>query len=200
MRRVGVYGGTFNPIHNGHLHILGEFLARLSLDKVLLIPTGNPPHKEAPELVGAEDRLKMCELAVDEAKINAEVSDIEIKRTGKSYTVDTLEALHAENPEDELFLLMGEDMFLTLDKWYCPERIFELATVCVSPRSHGLEKLEAFARELANRFGATAIIENISYLEISSTQIRERIKAGESIEGLAPSSTEEYIKRNKLYL
>ena len=123
--RIGIYGGTFNPIHAAHVHLVREFIKRLSLDRVILIPTGTPPHKATHQLASGADRIEMCRLAAaDIAECPVTVSDIEVLRTGKSYTADTMTELKAQYPDDELFLLMGEDMFCTVEKWYHPERIF----------------------------------------------------------------------------
>ena len=132
--KTGIYGGTFNPIHNGHLHIVEEFRRGLGLDRVLLIPTRVPPHKAAPDLASAGERFAMCRLAA-QGKPWLELSDIEMRREGKSYTAETLEELSALYPQDQFYLLMGEDMFLTLGRWYRPETIFSLASVCTTPRS-----------------------------------------------------------------
>ncbi len=146
--RIGVYGGTFNPIHLGHVHILREFIRRLDLQKVLLIPDGTPPHKVAEDLAPPEDRVKMCQIATEELGI-VEVSRMELTRPGKSFTSDTLTQLHELYPRDELYFLMGEDMFLTVDKWHDAPTIFRLAVLCASPRSHeGYEGLVAKQREL----------------------------------------------------
>lgn len=199
--KIGIYGGTFNPIHLGHVHILKEFIKRLSLDRVLLIPTGTPPHKAAPWLAPAEDRVAMCAVAAEEVTdLPVEISRIEINRAGKSYTALTLEALREIYPDDELFFLMGEDMFLTVDKWYKPEIICSLSTLCASPRSEdGLEKLLAKQKELIEKFGARCRLENIPYLAVSSTQIRELAAQGKSLLGLVPEHVEEYIYSHSLY-
>lgn len=199
--KAGIYGGTFNPIHLGHIHILREFAERLGLDRVLLIPTGTPPHKAAPLLAGAEDRLAMCRLAVDTVSdVPIRVSRMEIDRGGKSYTALTLEALRGQYPQDEFYFLMGEDMLLTLDKWYRPEVICALATLCASPRSHdGLAKLKAKQRELEEKFSARCRIENIPYFAASSTQIRELAARRESLSGLVPDAVEKYIYSHGLY-
>lgn len=117
--RIGIYGGTFNPIHSAHVHLVREFIKRLSLNRVILIPTGTPPHKATHQLASGADRIEMCRLAAaDIAECPVTVSDIEVLRTGKSYTADTMTELKAQYPDDELFLLMGEDMFCTVEKWY----------------------------------------------------------------------------------
>lgn len=199
--KTGIYGGTFNPIHLSHLHILREFIRRLGLDRVLLIPTRVPPHKQARSLASAEDRLAMCALAAGEiTEAPVEVSRIEMDREGKSYTADTLEALRELYPEDAFFLLMGEDMFLTLDRWYRPETICRLAALCASPRSaDGLHKLERKKRDLERTLGARCFVEDIPYLEGSSTDVRELAERGESLRGLVPPTVEEYIVRRGIY-
>lgn len=199
--KIGIYGGTFNPIHLGHLHILKEFVRRLSLDRVLLIPTGEPPHKRAPCLAPAEHRLAMCALAAKEISgAVAEVSALEIQRKGKSYTADTLAELRALYPKDELFFLMGEDMFLTVNQWYRPEVICKWASLCASPRSgDGMKKLEAQKRRLEREFSARCFLEDIPYREVSSTQVRELAQKGQDIGGLVPKPVAEYIGTWGLY-
>ena len=146
--RTGVYGGTFNPIHRGHVHILREFIKRLDLQRVLLIPDGTPPHKRAEDLAPPEDRVEMCRLAVKELDI-VEISQMELARPGKSFTSDTLTELHGLYPRDELYFLMGEDMFLTVDKWHDAPTIFRLAVLCASPRSpEGYKRLLEKEKEL----------------------------------------------------
>ena len=132
--KTGIYGGTFNPIHNGHLHIVEEFRRGLGLDRVLLIPTRVPPHKAAPDLASAGERFAMCRLAA-QGKPWLELSDIEMRREGKSYTAETLEELSVLYPQDQFYLLMGEDMFLTLGRWYRPETIFSLASELLTSES-----------------------------------------------------------------
>lgn len=199
---TGVYGGTFNPIHSGHLHILREFSRRLGLERVLLIPAGMPPHKDAPALADGKDRLNMCALAAKELKgVSVELSTIELERAGKSYTSETLELLCGQFPKDEFYLLMGEDMFLTVDKWYRPETIISLAALCASPRSKGgLDRMMEKKAELEQKFAARCFLENIRYLPVSSTQIRELAARGESLRGLVPESVEKYIREHGLYL
>lgn len=194
--KTGIYGGTFNPIHRGHLHILTEFYRRLGLDRVLVIPTRIPPHKRAGNLASAEDRLEMCRLAVGEIPIRAEVSDLEVRRKEKSYTADTLLELRGLYPGDSLYLLMGEDMFLTVQNWYAPEVIFENAVICAAPRSReGHEALLRHARKLADQFPEFRYaVEDIPYLPVSSTRIRESGALDE-----VPESVAEYIRKRGLY-
>lgn len=199
--RLGVYGGTFNPIHLGHVHILKEFIRRLELEKVLLIPAGIPPHKAAPDLVDAQDRLLMCGLAAKGiSEVPVEVSSVEIDRAGKSYTADTLSLLHGQNPADELCLLMGEDMFLTVHQWVRPAEICKLAVLCVSPRSEdGMKRLLLQKQRLEAEFAARCKIEDIPYVPVSSTEIRERIRQRRDFSHLVPPEVGEYIAAHGLY-
>lgn len=198
MKKIGVFGGTFNPIHNGHLHIARCFAQQLALDSVMLIPSKKPTHKPSPDLAHAADRLAMCQLAV--AGTNFTVSDLEIVREKESYTVYTLEQLKAQYPEDTLYLLMGEDMFLTLLQWKSPEKLCEMAVLCVAPRSHdGIERLEAYGKKLTAIGGRYQITE-IPFLPISSTEIRNRIRAGKPIDTLVPPDVEQYLRKKQLYM
>lgn len=167
----------------------------------MLIPTGIPPHKAAPSLASADDRIAMCKLAANEIPyLPIEVSRIETDSIGKSYTALTLEKLHGLYPADELCFLMGEDMFLTLDKWYKPEVICSLATLCASPRSDsGFSKLKAKQKELEEKFHARCIVEDIPYFAVSSTQIRELATCDKSLSRLVPPAVEEYINSHGLY-
>ena len=129
-----------------------------------------------------------------------EASDLELRRGGKSYTADTLRQLAAERPGDGLFLLMGEDMFLTLGRWYRPETIFSLASVCTTPRSpDGLDALRQKALEYTGQFQARCFLEHIPYLPISSTQVRQAVARGEDVSGLVPQAVATYMKERGLY-
>lgn len=198
--RVGVYGGTFNPIHRGHVHILGEFIRRLDLGRVLLIPDGVPPHKRASDLASPEDRLEMCRLAAEELpKGIVTLSTMELERPGKSFTSETLTELHRLYPEDELYFLMGEDMFLTVDKWHDAPTIFRLAVLCASPRSpEGMARLLAKKKEL-EAMGARCRVEDIPFLDVSSTRVRQLAGAGEDIDRLTPEAVARYIVEKRIY-
>lgn len=198
MRKIAVFGGTFNPIHNGHIHIAKRFAEILHADRVLFIPTNVPPHKKAVDLAPAEDRLAMCRLAVENESL-FQVCDMEIRRGGPSYTSVTLRQIQTNCPGSQLFLITGEDMFVTLEQWYDAETIFRLATVCAAPRSgEGMAALLRYAEKIGRK-GAKTRIENIEYLPVSSTQVRETIKAGGSIASLVPVAVEHYIREHHLY-
>lgn len=197
MEKLALFGGTFNPIHNGHLHLVRRFAQRIGADRVLLIPTRIPPHKAAPSLAPAQDRLEMCRLAV--RRDGFEVSTIEIERDGPSYTSDTLLELKRENPRSELFFLTGEDMFLTLEKWHEPEVIYSLATICAAPRSErGCRALNAYA-EKVGRAGAKTMVLNIDFLQVSSTLVREAARKKEDLSAYVPSQVADYIRQHHLY-
>jgi len=198
MQKIAIFGGTFNPIHNGHVHLAQQFSARIGFDRVIFIPTHVPPHKQAPELLSSQHRLNMCQLAAQEC--GYEVSNIEVNRAGPSYTADTLHQLKLLYPHDELYLITGADMFLTLNDWRNPKQIYALATICAAPRSkQGYAELSAYAKKL-EQYGAHSIIENIEYLPVSSTMVRAAVKNGESIAHLVPHTVADYIEKNKLYM
>lgn len=195
---TGLLGGTFDPVHNGHLWIARTAMQRLSLSRVIMMPAGVPPHKD-PAGASPVHRVAMLRLAVDGLQ-GVEVSELELARPGKSYTADTLETLAALCPGERLYLLCGADMFLTLQDWYRCERIFELCTVVGMARSGGQrESLAAHAELLRERYGARACILDEEPLELSSTDIRRRIAENSSTEGLLPEVVRAYIDREGLY-
>lgn len=198
-KRIAMFGGSFNPIHNAHINLASSFIKKLKLDKLLLIPTATPPHKSDSEMVSAEHRLNMCKLAAEEQK-KVEVSDIEIKREGKSYTVDTLRQLKELYPDSELFLIIGADMFVTLLEWREPEEIFSLATICTVPRDDDdIEVLEE-KEKLYNEMGAKTVILNLKKSSISSSKIRRLAFNDESFSKFVDSKVEQYVYANYLYM
>lgn len=175
MQRIGLFGGTFNPIHMGHLRLAGAFVQALSLDRLIVIPDYMPPHKDAPDLASAADRYNMCRLAAASIP-NAEVSDFELRRQTKSYTVHTLQHFSALYPDAELFFIMGSDMFVTLESWYDTKTLFSLATMCAGARTHGeYERLIEYAAAL-NKKGVTTCVVDIEPYAASSTDIREGLR------------------------
>lgn len=197
-QRIALFGGTFDPVHNGHIQLAREFAARLSLDRVLLMPTFVPPHKLKTDLAPAVDRLAMCRLACEPYRELA-VSDFEINRRGASFTVFTLEAMHQQYPDAQLFLLTGADMFLTLSTWYRFPDIARLATLCAAPRDEvTAETLRNYAKNLEQQ-GAHCVVETIPLCELSSTVVRQKAAGGEKLTGLVPPAVEEYIIEKQLY-
>ncbi len=199
MKRIGVFGGTFNPIHNGHLHLARAYANVLRLDLTLLVPTFVPPHKTSMGLLSAQDRLKMCQLAIDGMEKMA-VSDIEIRRGGKSYSVDTLHALARKYPQASFYFLMGADMFLTVEEWHDFPGLMRAATLCAAARHEGeLLPLRQHAEMLKKKYGARCCIEKIPVLDVSSTRIRKALACGEDVQTLLPNRVQKYIRRNGLY-
>ncbi|SDN71196.1 nicotinate-nucleotide adenylyltransferase [Acetanaerobacterium elongatum] len=198
MRRIGIFGGTFNPIHEGHLHLIAGFYQQLGLSEVILIPDYTPPHKVANDLADGEDRYNLCRIATHGIPY-IRVSDYELRRQTKSYTVYTLEHFADLYPDDELCLLMGSDMFFTMETWHQAQRIFELATLCAGARNAGeYEKLLSHAQELRKK-GARAEVISLDALSVSSTEIRESIKAGNHAPQGLPDAVQKYIETVCLY-
>lgn len=200
--KIGIYGGTFNPVHNGHITAARAAVKALGLDKLLLLPANVPPHKTLPEgSASPEQRLEMAELAAGAVGKLAQADGIELQRTGKSYTSDSLRLLRQRYPEDELWLLMGSDMFLSLHRWHEPEVICALAHIGAFHRMDG-DADEGFAAQkglLERQFGAkVAIIDNEEIIPISSTQVRQALAKGEG-EKLVPTAVWGYIRRCHLY-
>ncbi len=216
--RIALFGGTFNPIHFGHLRTAIEVREGFGLERVILVPAATPPHKPAAGLAPAEDRLAMVRLAVRRAP-GLCVSDAEIRRGGPSYTIDTVRRFLAALPGTELFLLVGLDAFLEIDTWKGFRELLALVPAIVIPRpgaAEGSEDRRALGRFLRRRISRQAI-ENpdestfqapgirgihlfpVTPLEISSRRIRELAAAGRSIRYLAPDAVGRYIERKGLY-
>ena len=202
--KLGIFGGTFNPPHLGHLTSARLALDALGLDELRFVPAALPPHKRLPpDAPGPEARLEMVELAADGLLLpgRVSVSDMELSRPGKSYTADTLEQLHAQNPGAELWLMMGTDMFLTLQNWREPERITALAGICAFARTQADcgELLTIQAEHLRKTFGAkVCVLQLPQVVDVSSTRLRELLARGEGWEYLSPA-VYGYILRHGLY-
>jgi nicotinate-nucleotide adenylyltransferase len=194
---VGIFGGTFNPPHVGHLVCAGEARAQLGLEHVVLVPAGDPPHKRVPGDPGPEHRLAMCELAAeDETWLS--VSGIEVGRPGPSYTVDTLRQVHANHPGDELTFIVGGDMAWSLPSWREPKAILGLARLAVAERS-GVRR-----EDLRERLGSLCGADRIEFidmprLDISSSDIRRRVVGGRPIRHLVPGRVASYLEQRRLY-
>lgn len=201
--RTGIYGGTFDPPHLGHMRAAQAALSELELDELIFIPAKSPPHKGLkPDSAGTEDRLAMTRLMADGmGDDRVSVSGIELEREGKSYTADTLRQLREERPGDEFFLLMGTDMFLTLQDWYEPEAIARMATLAPFARaeSDGHELFHTQGEFLERTLGArTAIVPLPEIFPVSSTQLRAGLAKGEG-SGLLWVQVWGYVLRHGLY-
>lgn len=199
MQTIGIYGGTYNPPHVGHMRAAAHAISTLELDRLLLIPNGIPPHKKtAVESPEGHHRLKMLELS-SRGMEKAQVSDLELRRQGKSYTVDTIRALHQMYPEDRLILLMGTDMFLSFLTWYQPDEIMSMAELAVFYRGEKGEQ-EAIARQKLEmeRLGARVHLISNPVTTISSTDLRRMLVFRCADPFLCPG-VGDYIRENGLY-
>ncbi|MDP2807467.1 MAG: nicotinate-nucleotide adenylyltransferase, partial [bacterium] len=189
---IGIFGGTFDPIHLGHLIVAQMAAEKLGLDQVLFIPAGQPPHKGGEKLSPARDRYHMVRLGIKGHRL-FKVSDIEIRSKDSSYTVNTLKALKSKYKTAGLFLLLGMDQAVLLSTWKEPQKLFELATVCVLSRpGFSRDQVEARWRKML-RFLP------VSQIDISATGIRDRARRAQEIRYLAPEAVVRYIKNKKLY-
>ena len=201
--KIGIYGGTFNPPHRGHMAAARAAMETLKLDRLLLIPAGIPPHKTMPSgSASAAQRQEMTRLAAESLGGNVEVLDLELHRQGKSFTSDTLAQLKAQYPADELWLLMGTDMFLSLQTWHEPEKVVALAGIAAFSRS-AQDTEEAFNAQRQDLYRAYPdarifTLDIPELVEISSTQLRAMLERGEGAGLLAPA-VYGYILREGLY-
>ena len=186
-KRVGILGGTFNPIHHGHLIMAEQVKSQLDLDKVMFMPDNLPPHVDAKSAIDAKYRLKMAELAI-ETNPDFEIEDIELKRGGVSYTYDTMKELTLRNPETEYYFIIGGDMVEYLPKWH---RIADLIKLV---KFVGVER-----PGYRHRSEYPIVWVDVPHIEISSSMIREKIRHDCSIKYLVPDAVEEYIREEGLY-
>lgn len=196
--QTGLLGGTFNPPHHGHLICAAEARIQLSLDRVLLMPAGRPPHRQLnPEQDASPfQRLEMTRLAAQD-QTALEVSDAEISRDDTSYTVDTLERLAKDSPNDQFTLIIGADQALSFGNWRAPERIGELATIAVAARvEHDVASALA---EVERATGRPATSFDMPRVDLSASLIRDRVHRGRSVTHMMPPSVAAYIEREGLY-
>jgi nicotinate-nucleotide adenylyltransferase len=195
-RELGVMGGTFDPVHLGHLAVAEEAREVLDLERILFVPAGQPPHKPAGEVTSIEHRLAMVELAIADNRA-FELSRIEVDRPGPSYTVDTLEAFAATG--DRVTVILSAETFAELPTWHEPWRLFEAARVAVAPRwGYPAPDPGWLAATFPGREGRVSYLEG-PRLGVSSTALRDRVAAGRSIRYLVPQPVAAYIAANNLY-
>lgn len=200
--REGILGGSFDPIHLGHLHVAGECRRALKLDRVLFVPARVPPHKPTASLTDARHRLAMIHLAVDGTPV-FEVSELELDRTGPSYTVDTVRAELERLGEDaEVFFLVGADQALEVDTWHNAEELVGLCRlVPVTRPGFALDELDRLKGKLpaeaVEAMKSTAL--DIPPVDVSATEIRRRVRTGMRISEMVPPAVEAYIVRHGLY-
>ena len=198
--RIGIFGGTFNPIHQAHMETAIGAKNVLHLDRVLLMVAADPPHKRVAGAVSAEERYRMAKLAADGVD-GVEACNLELRRSGKSYTVNTLQQLHEHLPETaELFLIVGSDMLQDIPTWYCPDELLSLAAIAAVPRE-GYEQDDAAALEnLKGKFPhANARILPLDPPKLSSTEVRDRLFRGLPVSGLLPAAVEDAVYETGIY-
>ena len=199
MKKIGIMGGTFNPIHNAHLMMAQAAYEQYKLDEVWFMPSKNPPHKQKQDILSDEHRKRMIQFAIDEIP-HFVFSDMELKRQGTTYTCDTLEQLHKDLPEAEIYFILGGDSLQDFESWYHPEKIVKLCTILAASRE-GLSDQETkeLCNSLSQKLKGTILPVSMPQLRISSAIIRERLSNGESAEGYCPEKVLYYMKLHGLY-
>ena len=200
MKRLGFLGGTFNPIHIGHLILAEQAYSEFDLDKVLIVPSGNPYFKENIKVLQAEKRLEMCRIAVSD-NAHFEVSDIEVRREGDTYTFETLEELHKIYPDAELYFICGADIIKQIKLWKHPEKVFKLSSIIAAVRDDCdildlTSQIEIYKRD----YDARIEIMHTGRMDISSTDLRLKIRDSKTVRYFIPDNVIEYIRKNKIYM
>lgn len=200
-RQVGIMGGTFNPIHYGHLLLAETAYHQFSLDEVLIMPTKNTYYKNMSSLENEQNRIDMVSIAIEDNP-NFTLSKEEINREGTTYTVETLTNLTAANPDCDYYFIMGADSLYHIESWREPEKILSMATILVAGReSHGTgNALDSQIEYLENKFDADIRPLHSPIVEISSNDIRRRVREGKSLRYLLPEGVREYIYDKGLYV
>lgn len=198
-QKIGIMGGTFNPIHIGHLLLAQTALTEENLDSIMFLPSGQSYMKRDKEVLDAGNRFKMTRLATADNPAFF-VSDMEIKRTGNTYTCDTLVQLRKENPSCEYFFIMGADCLFSVENWKNPQQIFDNCTILAAVRNGAdISVMEDKCRELSERYHAKVKLLSFPETNISSTDIRRRLTDGKSIRYMVPETVRLYIENNKFY-
>ncbi|MFS8860263.1 nicotinate-nucleotide adenylyltransferase [Synechococcus sp. H60.3] len=197
-RRVGILGGTFNPVHHGHLIMAEQALWQFNLDQVLWMPAGDPPHKPLAAGASKADRLAMVKLAIADHERFA-CSELEIRRPGPSYTIETLRCLMQEQPNTQWYWIIGVDALRDLPQWYQAEELARLCHWIVAPRLDAGDAAQVL-QSVAEKLPIRATILDAPTLTLSSTYLRQQIQKGGSIRYLVPSAVEHYIRQHRLYL
>ena len=198
MLRIGVFGGTFDPVHLGHLVAAEEASELLALDEMLFVPAGQPWFKAGEPVTDATHRLNMVRLAV-ESNPRFRACGVEVARPGPSYTVDTLEHLHEKaRPGTEIFLVLGLDALAEMHRWRCPARVFELSTV-VGVARPGAEFDPAALSDIFPSAAERVIMLDVPLVDVGATELRRRASAGRSLRYLVPDGVEQYVREHGLY-
>lgn len=199
MKKIGIMGGTFNPIHNAHLMMAQAAYEQYELDEVWFMPSHNPPHKDKEDIVSDQHRKRMVQHAID-GYPHFRFSGMELRREGTTYTSETLEQLNKENPEAEFYFILGGDSLIGFENWHKPEKIVRLCTVLAASRE-GLtdQETEELCAGLSRQFHGTILPVRMPQLRISSAMIRDYLEDGRSATGFCPESVVRYIEFHELY-
>lgn len=196
--RIGIYGGSFDPVHNGHINAARNFMEELSLDKIIIVPAYCSPFKKGLAVTPSQHRLNMCNIAFGNTE-GFEVSDVEILRADEGYMSDTVAQIREQYPDAELFLLLGSDQLLIFQKWHAWSKITDEATVAAAARTWDDDAAMEAAAAVLRSYGAEVIIVPIDVKELSSTDVREAVRRGDDISAMVPPGVAEYIWDNYLY-
>ena len=188
MKRIGIFGGTFDPIHNGHLALAQTALEKMSLDEIIFVPSYLPPHKSARNVVAADDRLRMARLAIKNNP-NFGISDFEVRRTGKSYSIETLRYFQKKLRNTKLFFILGEDAYKQLAKWKDIAQVLKIVEFIVVNRPG--------YKQTAGKIKCHHAV--MPGIDISSSYVRQRMRSGQEVRYWVPGPVAEYIKRKRLY-
>lgn len=197
--RIGIFGGTYNPVHYGHIWTARHVREELSLDKLFMVVAADPPHKPDPDRLAGNIRFRMLEGAL-ESEEGIVASDVELKREGKSYTVDTVDFFRKQIRGAEIFLIVGADMLENFPQWRDPRGILGMAKIAAVGRPGNCAELRAVADGITSRFGGEVIVSPFSGPDISSTEVRRRMFEAEPVDSLVPMKTEQYLYENALYM
>lgn len=199
MKKIGIMGGTFNPVHNAHLAMAQAACEQYELDRVLFMPSKNPPHKKKETLISEEHRKRMVQLAID-GNPNFKLSEFELEREGTTYTCETLKLLKKKHPDWELFFILGGDSLLNFAGWYHPEEIVNECTILAVPRDGlGIKETKKNCRQLMKQFSGRFLPVHLKHLKISSSDIRKKIRKGQALTGICPDKVCRYIELHGLY-
>ncbi len=196
MKKIAVFGGTFNPVHNGHINLLKSIDEKFCFDEILLIPSFLPPHKEAVDLASGKARMKMLSFAFEDME-KAGICDIELTKKGKSYTIDTVKKLKQIFPQDALYFVVGSDMLLTFDKWKNWREILKYTNILASSRNEG--ETEALIKKAEELDKSRITVVETDPFAVSSTEVRDMIKRGKDVSHLVPEKVLRYINQEGLY-
>ena len=198
MSSIAIFGGTFNPVHNGHIKLAMDVRKEFDIDRIIVMPSKIPPHKKADNLASDNDRLNMCRLAFEELK-GFEVSDYEIKNSSISYTYYTLKYFKETYPLEKLYFIMGGDMLLSFTKWHRFEEILSMASIIPASREKDQYQELLKEAEKLKRYNSEIYIIKSEPFVVSSSEIREYVKNNKEISCYLPNKVVQYISENKIY-